>query len=180
MTEALPTFRYHPDPVGTGFLVESAAVCRACERTRAWVYTGPVFAVEELVDELCPWCIADGSAAATFDACFTDVGFGIPDDVAPAVTDEIATRTPGFAGWQQEHWRYHCGDGAAFVGLVGAAELEANPEARASVEAELEADQIPAPDATAILAQLDAAGSPCAYLFRCLHCEQYLASWDCD
>ena len=30
--------------------------------------------------------------------------------------DEIAERTPGFSGHQQEHWLYHCADGAAFVG----------------------------------------------------------------
>ena len=39
-----------------------------------------------------------------------------PDDVPGRVLDEIAERTPGFNGWQQEHWLYHCADGAAFIG----------------------------------------------------------------
>ena len=35
--------------------------------------------------------------------------------------DEITQRTPGFTGHQQEHWLYHCGDGAAFIGTTEAA-----------------------------------------------------------
>jgi uncharacterized protein CbrC (UPF0167 family) len=66
----------------------------------------------------CPWCIADGSAAETFGADFTDVGAEVPDDVPREVLEELAFRTPGFSGWQQEHWLYHCGDGAEFLGLA--------------------------------------------------------------
>jgi uncharacterized protein CbrC (UPF0167 family) len=39
-----------------------------------------------------------------------------PTDVPREVLEQIARRTPGFSGWQQEHWLYHCGDGAAFEG----------------------------------------------------------------
>src|SRR4051812_34567039 len=127
MPEPLPVFRYHPDPVSTGSVEESATPCRRCERARGWIYTGPVFAIEELDDELCPWCIDDGSAAATFDADFTDVGWGVPNDVPPEVIDEVAKRTPGFSGWQQEHWLYHCADAAAFLGQS----LESDDEATA-------------------------------------------------
>jgi uncharacterized protein CbrC (UPF0167 family) len=124
----LPKFRYHPDPLGTGFVVQSEAVCPSCERERGYAYSGPVYAVEE-VEELCPWCIADGSAAEKFEAEFTDVGWGVPDDVPMDVLDEVSLRTPGFTGWQQEHWLYHCGDAAAFLGVVGRLELEPYPGA---------------------------------------------------
>jgi uncharacterized protein len=113
----LPRFTYHPDPRATGFVVESDAICLACGAARGYIYTGPVFAVEELVEAICPWCIADGTAAERFDAEFTDVGSYVPEDVPPEVLEEIARRTPGFSGWQQEHWLYHCGDGAAFEGV---------------------------------------------------------------
>jgi uncharacterized protein len=98
-------------------VVESDVTCLACGAARGYIYTGPVYAVEELVESFCPWCIADGTAAERFDAEFTDVGSYVPDDVPPEVLDEIAHRTPGFSGWQQEHWLYHCGDGAAFEGV---------------------------------------------------------------
>jgi uncharacterized protein len=118
MTEALPEFPYHPDPVATGSVEASDATCRSCGRARGFIYTGPVYAVKELVEAFCPWCIADGSAAEKFDAEFTDVGADAPDDVPVAVIETIARRTPGYEAWQQEHWMYHCGDGAAFLGPV--------------------------------------------------------------
>ncbi len=34
-------------------------------------HTGPVYAIAELSDNVCPWCIADGSAAERF-AAFSD------------------------------------------------------------------------------------------------------------
>ena len=112
----LPSFRYHPDPLATSSLVESDATCAACDKARGYVYTGPVYAPGEL-EALCPWCIADGTAAETFGAEFTEVGVGAPEDVARDVLEELAFRTPGFSGWQQEHWLYHCGDAAAFLGI---------------------------------------------------------------
>ena len=81
-----------------------------------------MFAADDFVDgPLCPWCIADGSAALRLRIEFTDVGDDVPDDVPGGVLDEITERTPGFNGWQQEHWLYHCGDGAAFIGTTEAA-----------------------------------------------------------
>jgi len=73
VSETLPQFPYHPDPVATGSIKPSDVTCLSCERRRGQIYVGPVFAVEELEECLCPWCIADGSAAARFDAQFTDV-----------------------------------------------------------------------------------------------------------
>ena len=112
----LPGFRYHPYPLATGSVVESDATCAACGKTRGYVYTGPVYMQDE-PEALCPWCIADGTAAETFGAEFTDFGVGVPDDVPREVLEELAFRTPGFSGWQQERWLYHCGDGAAFLGI---------------------------------------------------------------
>jgi uncharacterized protein CbrC (UPF0167 family) len=112
----LPTFRYHPDPVGTGSVIASDAACACCGVHRGFIYTGPVYAVDELDDALCPWCIADGSAAARFDASFTDVGVDVPADVPADVPDEVARHTPSFSSWQQDHWLYHCADACAFIG----------------------------------------------------------------
>ena len=93
MPGALPRFRYHPDPIATGSIEPSSQACVACGRSRGFIYTGPVYAEEELDDQLCPWCIADGSAARTLDAEFTDVGWGVPPDVRDSVTEEIARRS---------------------------------------------------------------------------------------
>lgn len=57
--------------------MSDTAVCQGCGKARGFVYVGPVYSVEELNDALCPWCIADGSAAEAFGASFTDVGWGV-------------------------------------------------------------------------------------------------------
>ncbi|WP_084910671.1 CbrC family protein [Burkholderia ubonensis] len=43
----LPTFRYHPDPLGTGSVVESDARCVCCGVARGYRYAGPVYAIGE-------------------------------------------------------------------------------------------------------------------------------------
>lgn len=37
----LPKFKYHPDPVATGHLVESDTACACCGQVRGYIYTGP-------------------------------------------------------------------------------------------------------------------------------------------
>jgi uncharacterized protein CbrC (UPF0167 family) len=93
------------------------------------IYTGPVYSTEELDQAICPWCIADGTAAEKFDAEFTDIGWGVPKEVPKEVLMEVSQRTPGFSGWQQEHWLYHHSNAAAFLGPVGASELAKHPDA---------------------------------------------------
>ena len=118
-----PDFQYHPDPRATGSIVASTIPCALCGHAYGYVYVGPVFAADDMVDgPFCPWCIADGSAALRLQVEFTDVrNEEVPADVPGRVLDAIAERTPGFSGHQQEHWLYHCADGAAFIGRTEAA-----------------------------------------------------------
>ena len=177
MSEPLPEFPYHPDPVATGFVEKSDAICVSCGRARGFVYTGPVYAVEELIDSLCPWCIGDGSAATRFDAMFTD-DVPVPDDVPGDVVKTITKRTPGFSGWQQEHWLYHCGDGAAFLGRAGWLELESRPDALEALRQEHIGLGWTPELVEEYLTELDKDGSPSAYLFRCRHCGIHVAYSD--
>ena len=168
----LPTFRYHQDPIATGSIEPSSAVCRACGQARGYIYTGPVYADIELEDALCPWCIADGSAAARFAAEFVDpAGVGDNgrwDPVPAAVADEVAKRTPAFTGWQQERWWTHCGDAAVFLGRAGHAELDSKwPGAIEALRNEIGFEGA---DWDEYFRSLDAEGSPTAYVFRCRHC----------
>ena len=163
----LPSFRYHPDPLATRSVVASREACTCCGVARGYVYVGPAHAVDEVAG-VCPWCIADGAARAMFSAEFTDLD-GAPDNVPTTVLEEIGSRTPGFTGWQQEHWLYHCGDGAAFLGRAGWSELEDRPNALAALRENLADDEIRA---------LDRDGDQTAYLFRCRHCGTHLAYAD--
>ncbi|MFP5320139.1 MAG: CbrC family protein [Acidimicrobiia bacterium] len=176
----MPTFRYHPDPIATGSVEPSPAECRACDQTRGFIYVGPVYAENELVDAFCPWCIADGAAAREFDAEFTDVGRGVPAEVPAAVLDEIARRTPGFHTWQEAHWLYHCGDGCAFLGEVGRSELSSYEDALESLHQEASAWGWTDRQAAVHVDSLARGGSPAAYLFRCLVCGTHLAYSEFD
>ncbi|HEX6533435.1 MAG TPA: CbrC family protein [Gemmatimonadaceae bacterium] len=168
----LPRFTYHPDPLATGSVVASDAMCTACGRARGYVYAGVPYAREEIEGAICPWCIADGTAASRLGAEFVDAA-GIGDygrwDAVPAeVVEEVSRRTPGFTGWQQERWWTHCGDAAEYLGRAGRRELEETwPEAIEAIRLEIGFE---GEEWRAYLAALDADSSPTAYVFRCRHC----------
>jgi len=179
---ALPRFRYHPDPVATGSIEESDAVCLCCGEARGYIYTGPVYAADELDQSLCPWCIADGSAAERFDAEFTDYsgvgGWRQPNPLSDEVRREVATRTPGFSGWQQEQWLACCGDAAEFLGHAGLQELTKRwPNAIEAVRIDT---GLEGAEWEGFKRALDKDHGPTAYVFRCTHCGRLLAYQDCD
>ncbi|WP_237536566.1 CbrC family protein [Streptomyces sp. SID5785] len=173
-TQALPDFPYHPDPVATGSIAPSDTECICCERVRGFIYLGPVYAVDEIDEELCPWCIADGSAAERFGAQFTEVEGVVPLDTVRA----IEQRTPGFSGWQQERWLTHCGDGAIFRGHAGAAELAPHPDAIAAIEADLDRYRRAPAQVDHFMSSLDKDGQPTGYAFECRICGAWLAYAD--
>ena len=179
----LPNFQYHPDPIATESVIESNAECVCCGKSRGYVYSGPVFAEDEFEDCICPWCIADGSAHEKLGASFTDEdgigGYGDWDAVSPEIVEEVAYRTPGFSGWQQENWWTHCGDAAQFLGRVGKAELVTF--GHAAINAIKESTGLDdGPDWEGFFNALDKDGSPTAYIFRCRKCGALGGYQDCD
>ncbi|MFE6152187.1 CbrC family protein [Streptomyces sp. NPDC057889] len=177
MTEWLPEFPYHPDPVATGAVVPSEMKCVRCARARGYIYTGPVYAVEEIKERLCPWCVADGSAAERFDAHFTE-GTCLGEEVPLEIFTAVDRRTPGFAAWQETQWLFHCGDGAAFLGRVRAGELASHSDALEMLRRAARDGGRPADQVEHYLSSLTKDGQPTAYLFRCRVCAIHLAYSD--
>lgn len=175
------TFRYHPDPVGTRSAVPTDALCDLCGQPAELRYVGPIFGRQ--ADVLCLRCIANGRAAWQLSlsdgepAQFTDVA-GAPRDVPPDVLEEVTQRTPGFIGWQQAHWLYHCSDAAAYLGTVGWDEVKDWPDALASLRSELMDLGVAATQADEQIQWLSRDGDLTGYLFRCLHCGTRLAYSD--
>lgn len=179
--DALPEFRYHPDPVATGVVVrDEDAPCLSCNRIRGYIYDGPVMSerFHHLTHCLCPWCIADGSAARRFGAEFADSG--TMEGVSQAVREEIAQRTPGFFSWQESVWLSCCGDGAEFLGAAGSKELKLQfPEAVKAVRQHLKDDfDLSGADLKEFMDALSKDDQPTAYIFRCRRCREYLAYVD--
>lgn len=179
----LPHFKYHPDPVGSGSVKESNIECLCCGRVRGYIYVGPVYVNIEYRDCICPWCIADGSAHEKLGVFFTDAagigGYGSWDDVPINVIEEVAYRTPGFCGWQQEMWWTHCGDAGQFLGRAGCKELEEfGDEAIHATQESIGLDD--GQEWNRVFAALDKDGSPTAYIFRCAKCGKLGGYHDCD
>jgi uncharacterized protein CbrC (UPF0167 family) len=174
----LPVFRYHPDPIASGSIVASDALCICCGKQRGFLYVGPAYSVSETRDRLCPWCIADGSAHRKFDVCFTSEDF--PEDILPEIVDEVAHRTPGFSGWQQKIWLTCCADAAAFLEPVGYAEIRArHPQLEAKLLAHCERDlRMSHEAAVRAVQELNLKHGPTAYGFICRHCGERLAYFD--
>lgn len=174
--EALPHFTYHPDPLATGHVEESDATCVCCERARGYLYAGPVYAVDDLNEALCPWCIADGSAAARLDAAFADshplIQAGLPADVV----DEVHLRTPGYSSWQQECWLAHCDDACEFHGDASVTEvMNASAQTRNDWIARYGQTEEAWVRTTANYVPR---GHSAFYKFVCRHCRQVLFGWD--
>lgn len=173
MSQPLPTFRYHPDPVGTGNIVAREMECGVCGKVRDHAYIGPYACPEphfENGDVICPWCIADGSAAAAWKASFAAPEY--LSDLARATMTadalaELEQRTPSFLCIQQDRWLDHHGEACAYLGEVGAPEYADLPEPAQQAVREVAGDN---------LADLRADGDgPTVYLFACLHCPDHVA-----
>ena len=170
----LPSFRYHPDPIRSGSIVESGEKCRCCRECRGHIYAGPVYSEEDLDGVICPWCIADGSAQKIFDASFVDIE-AFSDDTPESTMDEISRRTPGYNAWQSEQWPNCCGDATAFLTPAGIAEIrEHYRELEGSLLSHIIYEmRISGGAATRMLGSLNRDAGPTAYVFRCLHCERH-------
>lgn len=169
----LPQFRYHPDPLRSGSIEVSQTECRCCGRPRGYIYTGPVYAEEELDEAICPWCIADGSAAKQFEAQFVDEE-ALSTDASEDVYEELSRRTPGYNSWQNEQWPVCCEDATAFLGAVGIAELRRDFREweGAMLNHILYEMKISGRAALNMLESLHKDKGPTAYLFECLHCRR--------
>ena len=173
----LPRFTYHPDPIGTGAITRSAAECPACRRTRGYAYSHTPYALGEHED-ICPWCIADGTAHTKFDATFVAESPLENAGVPQRVVAEVTQRTPGFECWQQERWLACCGDACAFLGDAPADEirsLDADGFERLEPAAPFEFGEAPE-----FLSGYEPGGSPSFYKFVCRHCAGVRYGWDCD
>lgn len=174
--ESLPIFRYHPNPVATGMVEPSANQCACCGVARGFIYVGPVYAVNDLHESLCPWCISTGAAAERFEASFADAHPLLQALVPALVVNEVHLRTPGYLTWQQEQWLSHCGDACEFHG-------DASVKDVASASTETTAHWLAAYNQTEegwlrVTAGYSPGGDSALYKFVCRHCSLVMFAWD--
>jgi uncharacterized protein CbrC (UPF0167 family) len=176
----LPTFRYHPDPLATGSVKASTTACRCCGQARGFIYAASVYARDRLRDSICPWCIADGSAARKFEAMFSDDHPLVKAGVSDQVIEEVTRRTPGFNSWQQETWLSCCGDACEFHGDAPRAELQAlqgDDLARTLSDLGWGKQEQHWPQ---FIQNYRPGGDPAVYKFVCRHCHITKYAVDCS
>ncbi|GIG68918.1 hypothetical protein Pen01_52130 [Phytomonospora endophytica] len=161
-TRPLPRFRYHPDPLATGAISPSVTQCPVCEQVTGFAYTTTPYGAGTLRN-ICPWCIADGTAATRFKVSFCDDFPLLEAGLPHAVVTEVCARTPGFATFQQEEWQSCCGDACAFEGLLSPAAFAALDDAT------LLTLHVP-PDRLDDWRDRYAGDDYGVFAFRCLHC----------
>jgi len=167
-----PIFKYNPNAYKLGIIKKETATCPVCNQQREYVYDGPFYSEEE-AENICPWCISDGSAAKKYDGTFQDEG-SIEDVNNENAIDEVIHCTPGYTAWQQEAWSAHCDDLCAFIGYVGSKDIKPFIE-------ELEDDIANSGyDEDQILNDMRKDGSLVGYLFQCLHCGKHRLHVDQD
>lgn len=98
MTNEIPHFKYHLDPLKTGSAEKREFICACCQQSSHYAYTGTQISIQDPEKALCFVCIKNGSAAQKFDLKFT--WFRTDSDrVDPAEIEELENRTPGYCGW---------------------------------------------------------------------------------
>ena len=184
----LPVFRFHPEPLDSQSVIESDVECVCCKTSRGYIYAGPCFCDDDadLYEQLCPWCIADGTAHRKFGVTFMEEVMQwdsekkryVPIQLSPEFEAEVLQRTPGFNTWQSGYWLACCGGPAIFLGNAGKEELLG--KWAGAYEAVLqETNYGPGEDWEAWLQHMEKDGSPSAYVFKCGCCNQFLAYSDC-
>lgn len=176
----LPKFRLSPNAYALDLFVAESGTCSCCGQARELKYNSSFYSREE-PDYLCPWCIADGSAAKHYEGEFNDY-LGIegvnadPDEPDSIVMDhvlllEVCERTPSYHSWQQEQWLVHCNQPCTFLGYTDYAEIQ-------TLQAELQADIASMPER--YLQAISKTGDPVGgYLFRCVKCGMHRLHTDC-
>ncbi len=175
MSEQLPYFRYHPDPVATGAVIESDVTCVCCQKTRGYIYVAGVYAIDDLSGLICPWCIASGDAWEKFEATFADMDFQAV--VSDEIHNEVVARTPGYESWQGAQWLSHCDDACAFHGDASSAEVK-NMSETTKMDF-MNRNDLDLETCNEIFEHYEPGGNPALYKFVCLHCHLVLYGWDC-
>ena len=163
----LPIFKYHPDPIKTGAIEVTSATCECCDIAQGYRATSTIYAEEE-IQTICPWCIANGSAAEKFDGEFTDSHPLLKAGLDTAIVKEVCERTPCFNSWQQEVWLSHCNDACEFHG--DADKLDLLEITGTILEAFLDKQQIDQDIWQKIVTSYEKGGNPSVYKFKCRIC----------
>ena len=174
----IPSFRYHPDPIATGSIKPSSVECICCGQASGYIYMASVYCLDSIREQLCPWCIADGSASDRYDAMFCDGHSLSKAGLTAEIIAEVTRRTPGYISWQGEDWLSCCDDACEFHGDLPHDELRSL--SGAALDSFLASTGWTAAQLKEFAPNYQPGGSPAIYKFICRQCKQTHYGYDCD
>ncbi len=126
----LPKFKYHPDPVKTGSIKKSDETCECCGKKMGYIYSGSMYG-RNTPENLCPWCISDGTAYEKYELEFASIMPAVIDPNNPSeincsekAFNELLHKTPAFSSYQEIEWPNHCEDFCEFHGLAKVSDVK--------------------------------------------------------
>lgn len=165
----IPKFKYHLDPIKSGVIVKEKTCCPVCNVIKEYRYE-LMPAGDINLEGVCPWCIADGSAAKKYDVTFINY-YGYSNEVNDEQIKELVGKTPAYISWQTEEWMTHCNDFCTFVEYVGWNEIEhLYDELKEDIEEVRKSMDISLED---FKESLFNNGDFQGYLFHCCHCGKH-------
>ncbi|TQV88247.1 CbrC family protein [Aliikangiella coralliicola] len=167
----LPNFKYHPDPIGSDSICESSEICECCGKQTGYRYKGSIYCKGD-ISSLCPWCIADGSAAKKYDAQFNNFYSDLPDEIVK----EVQERTPGFYSFQEQDWLEHCDDACEFYGQALASDLQSLSQSE--VNWILENTYLDSEEWEHLKQEHVPDSEPVIYKYVCRKCKEVFVSFD--
>lgn len=178
----LPNFKYSPNAYDLDVFEHKEGICDVCNKKRDLKYNSSFYSIEE-PEYICPWCIANGSAAEKYNGEFNDY-CGIegvspdPNDAEPAIPEklllEVTNKTPSYTSWQQEAWLTHCNEPCAFIGYADTKTIEPLLD---ELKEDIENNGY---EADFIRKYLSKDGHLVGYLFQCVNCGKHRLHVDCD
>ena len=171
--EELPTFPLFADPMREGSLKRTNLPCDLCGKTRGCLYKWTKSARDESLEarSICPWCIADGTAAKLgirfHLAC---LGYSLADK------ELLEGCTPGYSSWYDNFWETCCGRPCVFLGRAEPSDLRGRWAS--AVPSIFSSCKFSDQRIEQLIDLMDPESSPCAYVFQCRECGALRGNWD--
>jgi uncharacterized protein CbrC (UPF0167 family) len=119
----LPIFTYNPHPLKNNCIIKSDKVCQVCNKKIGYIVTSIMATAFDNIYDICPWCIADGSACRKYNGEFV---YYIENakNISKEILDTISCKTVSFPAHQELTWLTHCNDGCEFHGFATPADFQ--------------------------------------------------------
>ncbi len=91
----LPIFTYNPHPLKNNCIIKSDKVCQVCNKKIGYIVTSIMATAFDNIYDICPWCIADGSACRKYNGEFV---YYIENakNISKEILDTISCKTVSF------------------------------------------------------------------------------------